>query len=71
MRAFLGETGFVDDEDSAGSVTQVLGNVGTEVVTHLLGIPDSGAEQALDALWTSFTDRLGKLPAILALNTCQ
>jgi hypothetical protein len=65
--ALLEEASFVDDEDGL-RVAKVLNDIGSQVVTDLVGIPVSNSEQALDIIRGGVADVFGDLPAILAFN---
>jgi hypothetical protein len=49
----------------------VVDHVRPQVVPHRVGIPGGGTEQALDPAWSRLPDRLGQLPAVLALHPLE
>lgn len=71
LRPLLQKAGLVDDQHTAYLVPQVLDDVVTQVVTHPVGVPSGGIEQALRALWARFADRFGELPAILPFHPVE
>jgi len=69
FRPFLEEAGLVDDEHAARRVAEVLDDVGPQIVAHRVRVPDGGVEQALHALGPRLPERLGEVPAVLALHS--
>ncbi len=67
----LDEPRLVDDQHPAALVGQVLQDVGAQLVAHRLRVPVGGIQEALHALGPAFPQRLGQLPAILALDMSE
>jgi hypothetical protein len=63
----LEEAGFINDQDGV-FVTEMLDDIGLEVIADLFGVPVSSSEEALDAVGSSVADVFGDLPAILAFD---
>lgn len=70
LGAFFEEASFVDDQDSLTGA-EVIENVGAQVVAHLIGVPVSSGEQALDAVGGGFAEAFGDLPAVLAFDGAE
>src|SRR6476619_3769247 len=49
----------------------MLDDVVAQIVLHRVGIPGSGVQEALHALHPALANRLGKLPAVLALDAVE
>ena len=69
--AFLHEPGVVDDQHPAHRITQMVDHVRSQVIPHRVGVPGRGTQEALDAARPDLADRLGQLPAVLALDPLQ
>jgi hypothetical protein len=67
----LEEAGLVDDEDASRLVAEVVDDVLPEVVADTVGVPGGSAQQALHAPRPGLPDRLGELPAVLALHPLE
>jgi hypothetical protein len=63
--ASFGKTAFVNDQDS-GLLAQLLKGIGTQIITHPIGVPDGAGQQALHAIRTNFSCVFSSLPAIFA-----
>ena len=50
---------------------ELLQDIGTQVVTYQIGIPDATCEQALHPVRGGFSGLLGQLPAIFALDAAE
>jgi hypothetical protein len=70
MRALLDEAGLVQHQHGV-RITQLLDDVGLQVVADLLGIPAHAAEKVLHPVGRGIAGTLGQLPAILALHRGQ
>ena len=49
----------------------MVDDIVAQVVAHRIGVPGGGVEQALDAFRPELADRLGELPAVLALDAVE
>jgi hypothetical protein len=61
----FGKAGFIDGQDG-GLLAQLLKRVGTQVIAHPIGVPDSAGEQALHPIGTCFSRVFSQLPAIFS-----
>jgi len=71
LRAFLQEASLVDDQHAAHLVPEVLHDVVTQIVAHPVGVPGGRVQEALDTLCAALANRLGQLPAVLALDALK
>ena len=71
FRALLQEAGLIDDQHAARVVPEVLDDVVAQIVPHRVGIPGGSVQQALDTFRAALADRLGELPAVLALDAIE
>ena len=67
---FLDKPGFIDDQHAV-LPTQVLGHIGSQVVTHRLFIPISFSKPPLHSARPLLAQFLRQLPSILALHGGQ
>src|SRR5215217_5505267 len=63
LRTFREEARLVDDQDAARLVPEVRDHVLPQIITHPVGVPDGGVQEALHALRPGLADRFGQLPA--------
>ena len=67
LGAFLEEARLVHDEDAIG-IPERLRDEANQLIPNRVRIPARGVQQPLHALWIGLPDRLGQLPAVLALD---
>jgi hypothetical protein len=70
IAAFLEKAGFINHADSCGS-GQIVGQIGSQLVTQDIGIPVGAAEQVLKAIRIGMATNFGQLPTILAFSGAQ
>jgi hypothetical protein len=70
MLPFLDKAGFIKRHHRV-RIAQVLDDIGTQIVAYRLGIPAHAGQEVLHAVGRDITRRLGKVPAILALQRRQ
>ena len=49
----------------------MVDDVAAQIVPYSIGVPGSGVQEALDTFCSDLTDRLGQLPAVLALDPIE
>jgi len=70
MLAFLDEASLVKRHHRV-HIAQVLDDIDTQIVAHRIGIPAHARQEVLHAVGRSIARRLGKAPAVLALQRRQ
>jgi hypothetical protein len=71
FRALLQEASLIDDQYTARVIPKVLNNVVAQIVPYPIDIPRRSIQEALHTLCAELTDRLGELPAVLALDAIK
>lgn len=71
LAAPLEESCLVNDQHAARVGPEVREYIVAQIVAHPVGIPARDAQQALHTLRIGIADRLGELPAILALDAVE
>ena len=70
LGTFLDKTRFVDNQHGVG-ITQIVHDIGPEIITHRIGIPACSVQQALHALRSVFLQLFRQLPPTLALDRTE
>jgi hypothetical protein len=70
VRPLLHHPGLIHHQDRL-RVAQVLDHVRPQVVADRLGIPVGAPQQMLQGVGRPIPDRLGQLPAVLALDRAE
>src|SRR3712207_1854520 len=69
--ALLQETRLIHHQHPAVLLAQMFDDVFTQVVTHGVGIPASGVQEALRSLRSHLTHLFGELPAVLTFQASE
>ncbi len=70
LRALRQEAGLVDDQHAI-RITEVVDHIIAQIVAHPVSVPGRSVQEALHTLCAELPDRLGELPAVLALDPIE